>query len=210
MARNIEKTVFLYSELSEAAQEKAREWYREASECDDFYAETVFEDAARMADFLGIDLRQTRVNNGDYRPTIYYSGFWSQGDGASFEGQYSYKKGATKLIRQHAPTDKELHSIADALQAVQKKHFYKLRAKCKQSGHYMNSGCMSVEVWHDGDGYRDIGEAEEDVRQLLRDFADWIYRQLETEYDWGNADAQVIESIEANDYEFTEDGERYV
>jgi hypothetical protein len=34
----------------------------------------------------------------------------------------------------------------------------------------------------------------------------WIYRQLETEYDWLNADEQVDESIEGNDYQFTDNG----
>ena len=32
---------------------------------------------------------------------------------------------------------------------------------------------MSVE--HLDDPYRDVGEAEDEVQTLLRDFADWIY-----------------------------------
>lgn len=40
----------------------------------------------------------------------------------------------------------------------------------------------------------------------MRAFADWIYRQLETEYDYQNSDEQVDESIIANEYEFTEEG----
>jgi hypothetical protein len=36
----------------------------------------------------------------------------------------------------------------------------------------------------------------------------WIYRQLEREYDYQNADAQVDENIRANEYEFYEDGKR--
>ena len=42
----------------------------------------------------------------------------------------------------------------------------------------------------------------------MRDFADCIYKQLETENDWRNADEQVDETLRANEYEFTEEGER--
>ena len=185
--RTIQKTVFLYSELSKSAQEKAREWYRSTSAWDNFYADCVFDDAAIIADILGIDLRQTRKTKMDgshsYEPTIYYSGFWSQGDGACFKGEYRYKPGASKAIRAYAPEDKTLHRIADALQSTQKKHFYKLWANCAQSGHYYHSGCMSVDVWHDDDEYRAIGDSEDDIRQLMRDFADWIYKQLESAYE---------------------------
>ncbi len=44
--------------------------------------------------------------------------------------------------------------------------------------------------------------------ELLRDFAHWIYRQLEQEWDYQNTDEQVDESIQANEYEFDEDGVR--
>jgi hypothetical protein len=42
----------------------------------------------------------------------------------------------------------------------------------------------------------------------MRDFADWIYSQLEKEYEWQNADEQVDDTIRANAYEFDEDGAR--
>jgi hypothetical protein len=208
--RTIEKTLYKYSELSESAQEKAREWYRSASAGDEFYAECVYDDAATMADILGIDLRQTRKTKMEgshsYEPTIYYSGFWSQGDGACFKGDYRYKPGASAAIRQAAPTDTELHRIADALQAVQKRYFYALRASCTHPGHYMHSGCMRVEVEHSQDSYRDIGDAESDITQLMRDFADWIYAQLENAYEWDNSDNVVSENIIANEYEFDDAG----
>lgn len=216
MARTIETTVYQYDELSEAAQEKAREWYRTAASIgDDFFSECVIEDAACVAEILGIDIRQTRktlLGGGHrYEPTVYFSGFWSQGDGACFDGRYSYKKGASKAIREYCP-DKELHRIADALQAAQKKNFYKLWATCKHSGHYYHSGCMAVDVGHDDDSpcyrSREIGISEDDIRQLMRDFADWIYKQLENEWEYQNSDEQVTESIRANEYEFTENGER--
>lgn len=208
----IEKTVFQFDELSEAAKQKALEWYRQASQGDNYYQESVYEDAAAIGDILGIDLNQKRVPlmNGSHRydPCIYYSGFWSQGDGACFEGQYSYKKGALKAIRAYAPKDAELHRIAKGLQDVQKRHFYSLVASCKHRGRYYHSGCMNVDVSDNRGSYRDIGDAEAAITQLMRDFADWIYKQLENAYEWENADEQVVENIRANEYEFDENGNR--
>ena len=206
--RILETEVFTYAELSESAQENAREWYRKCSDGDNFYAECVFEDASQIADLMGIDLNQTRTNTGTYKPTIYYSGFSSQGDGASYECQYKYKPGALKAVTDYAPKDAELHRIAKALQDIQKRYFYKLVANSRAIGHYVHSGCMRVSVEHSGDSYRDISGAEDDITQALRDFADWIYSQLEKAYDWENSDDRIAETILYNEYEFTKCGDK--
>ena len=49
---------------------------------------------------------------------IHFSGFWSQGDGACFEGHYRHAKGAAPHIHAYAPQDTELHRIADSLPIV--------------------------------------------------------------------------------------------
>lgn len=207
----IEKTIFKYEELSDEAKEKAREWFTSGDDSFDFDAEYIYEDAARMATLMGIDLERTRVTlmggGHRYKPTIYYSGFWSQGDGACYECTYKYAKGAVKAITTECGgTDKELIRIAQGLQDVQRKHFYKLVASSTHSGHYYHSGCMSVSVSHADDEYRNIGDAEDDITQLLRDFADWIYSRLEDAYEYRMSDEAVEESILANEYEFDEHG----
>lgn len=209
--RTIETTVYRYDELpTDEAKEKAREWFSRHVFEDSCDWECVYEDAATVADILGVDLRQRRVNlmggGHRYEPSIYFSGFWSQGDGACFEGTYRYAKGAAKKIREYAPRDAELHRIADALQAVQRRHFYRLVASTVHRGHYSHSGCMNVSVEDSEDRYRDIGDAEDDVTQLMRDFADWIYSQLEREYEYLTSDEAVEEALRANEYEFDEDG----
>lgn len=214
--RTIETKLFTYSELSESAKSNARDWYRNSSVGDNFYAESVYDDASEIADIIGIALRQTRETRKDgsplYTPTIFYSGFWSQGDGACFEGSYQYKPGALKSLRAHignqSKGDKELLRIARALQDVQRRNFYRLRASMKHRGQYYHSGCMAVSVSDCENEYRDLGDDESEVTQLMRDFADWIYGQLETAYDWENSDDNVAETIECNGYEFTEEGER--
>ena len=44
------------------------------------------------------------------------------------------------------------------------------------------------------------------MRDALRSFADWIYRQLEKEYEFNMSDENVDESIRINEYEFDETG----
>lgn len=208
-----EKTVFTFDELSDSAKEKARQWYRECSAHDPDFAEFVFEDAANVAELMGLDIRQRRVKlmNGDYRhePSIYYSGFSSQGDGACFEGSYRYKAGALKAVKAYAPLDTRLHGIARDLQLAQKPVFYTGTASTSHSGHYYHSGCMQVSADVDSRFSGKLAcEFEEAVKEALRDFADWIYSQLENEYNYQNSDEQVDESILGNEYEFDEYGER--
>jgi len=63
-------------------------------------------------------------------------------------------------------------------------------------------------VCHLDDRWRDIGSTEDDIKKALRDFADWIYRQLEREYEYQTSDEQADEAIRANGYTFTEYGKR--
>jgi len=195
--RTITSTVYLFSELSETAKEVARDWFRQTVFSDPCDWEHVYEDAIECGQLLGIDITK-----------IYYSGFSSQGDGACFIGSYKYQKGAVTAIKAHAPQDTKLHQIAYGLQSVQKRHFYQLKASCTHSGHYQHSGCMHVDVSKDTEVYNDYGEDE--ITQLLRDFADWIYiyTLLETEYDYQMSDESVDKNIIANAYEFTVGGKR--
>lgn len=213
MSKVIETTVFRLDELSDAAKDEARAWYREGGFDYDWY-EAVYEDFQRIAKILGLDLktRPVRLMGGGTRqePCIWFRGFWSQGDGACFETRLSYRKGAPRLIREYAPQDTELHRIADALQAIQRRNFYQLRAEASHRGHYYHEYCMAISVERDSPNWQDMtADAEETVIEALRDLARWLYSQLEREYDYLSSDAVVDETILANEYMFTETGRRF-
>jgi hypothetical protein len=213
MPRTISTTVYTFDELTdEKAKERAREWYREASASDfsDFHADSMYDDFQECAERLGITFatRGRKLMNGTMRqdPDIEWSGFWSQGDGLSYAGTYQYRKDSRKLILAHAPQDTELHRIADALYDIQRKHFFSLTASITKEGRYSHSGTMSVTI-EDAKG-NEPAEFDE-MRTLFRDFADWMYQQLEKEYEYQNSDEVVDENIVANEYTFTADGERF-
>jgi hypothetical protein len=136
---------------------------------------------------------------------IYWSGFSAQGDGASWEGRYSYAKQAPKRIREYAPQDERLHAIADSLAEVQRRNFYRLQCSVTTSGGYYHSGTMRFNLSRIDD--LDVRESDEDtIAEALHDFADWIYRQLEAQWDYLTSDEAVEDSILANEYEFDESG----
>ena len=188
------KTINIYSfdELSDKAKEKARDYFRNASLGFEFNADCVIDDAKIIAALFGLDIDR-----------VYYSGFYHQGSDASFVGNYQYTKGALKAVKENAPLDTELHRIVKALQDAQKRYFYRLIAECSSGrGHYLR-----VNVEHSELRYLDVRIAENDIVQALRDFASWIYSNLEKEYEYQTSDEVIDEMIMANEYDFTEDGE---
>ena len=217
--RTIETPVFKFDQLSDEAKKRALEKNYDWNIDHDWW-DSVYEDAIMMGEIIGISIDTRR---GSKEPAIYFSGFSSQGDGASCECSYSYKVGSLKELKSSAPArykdhetkkcveqegNVELHRICKALTAVQRKHFYQLEAKVSTYGHYSHSCCTRVTVEHAEDRYRDIGDAEEEITQLLRDFMDWIYSRLEAEHDYLTSDEQIRDSLIANEVEFTEEGDR--
>ena len=210
MPHVIEKTVFTFSELSDRAKEKARNWYREGALDYDWW-DSIYEDANAIAKLIGIDLetRTFKRMNGTtgHAPNIQFSGFCSQGDGACFEGSYRYAKGALKAVKGYAPLDTELHRITQELQDAQSRCLYGLVATVRHAGRYSHEHSVSIDV-ETAEGASVSKVVEEQVTEALRDFCRWIYRQLEKEYEYQMADAQVDNAIITNEYTFNENGRR--
>lgn len=200
------KTINLYTfdELSDKAKEKARNWFREACAYDEWW-ENTFEDAKQIAKLMGIEIKN-----------IYFRGFSSQGDGACFEGSYAHKVASVAAVKEYAPTDKELHRIVTALALAQSEWRNAIKATVKHSGHYYHSRCTDIDVTLDYSAWVDSEEAtpdltlqaEENITELLRDFMEWVYVQLEKESEYQNSDENIDGNIRANGYTFRENGKR--
>src|SRR5262245_18690549 len=89
MPRVIQTTVYTYTELSDKAKAKAREWYRNVSAGDNAFADSLtcnggdFETVAKLC---GWTIDPCKQRKGAL--AIYWSGFWSQGDGLHFLGKW--------------------------------------------------------------------------------------------------------------------------
>lgn len=203
--------VYDFAELSNAAKDKARTWFRETLGWD--WWDSVYDDFEQVCAILGVTLATStvRLMGGDTRqkPSIWFSGFSSQGDGACYEGRYAYAKGAARRIRDYAPRDVELHRIADALQRLQRANFYQLTASISHRGRYYHAYCMAIEVERDtATNHPIVDRADDELIVVLRDLANWLYRTLEREYEFQTSDGTVDEGISANDYTFTAEGRR--
>jgi hypothetical protein len=228
-----EQTEFKFSELSARAKEHAREEYR-ADALDHDWWQSTYEDADTVAAMMGIqiDRKPVRLMGGGTRmdPSIWFSGFSSQGDGACFEGDWyavDDPHASLTAVMAHAPTDERLHEIALHLAYMSERCNAVVpgaNARVKQSGHYYHSGCTDIEVDlptpdtldHDNELQCMVFNAlcthhgivydtfHDELAATLRAFMDWIYRQLNDEHDWlmsdENVDRYLVEET------FDEDG----
>lgn len=70
--------LYSFSELSDKAKDKARNWYREVSNSDNFWSESTIDEAKEQGVNMGLDIDK-----------IYWEGFYSQGSGACYTGTWS-------------------------------------------------------------------------------------------------------------------------
>jgi hypothetical protein len=211
-----EKTEFKFSELSERAKESARDGYRYSGNypCDDWW-EFIYDDAVRIAALLGITINttahKTTKGRSYEKPDIWFSGFGNQGDGASFAGQYEFRADALEQITQETK-DETLIRIAHDLTMIgltrRLQSLGGFSISITTSGRYSHSHTMDISLNMDDDSTEDIEPdlvgLEVDLLQLMRDFADWIYDQLEKENEYLMSDEVVDQAL--NDDLFDVDG----
>lgn len=201
MAEAVCVAVLKYDELSEAAKEKAREWWTNDGPPGEWW-ESVYDDFDQIAAILGIEVKDKE-----------FSGFWSQGDGACFTGTYRHVPGNLKALREYAPTDRELHRIAKELNRLQKPFFYGLEATLtKSSYHYSHAYTVDIDVEDMRDnapaGRGVPRETQEAMAAALRGLMQWLYKALESEYEHEVSDENVAEILQINEYDFFPDGSR--
>ena len=213
MPQIITTTVFTVDELSDKARERARSWYREEGLFDEWY-DYIYDDFQTICRIVGITLRTSpvRLYGGGTRdkPHIWFQGFWSQSDGACYEGHYSHTRGAAKALRTHAPKDTELHGIVDAVLNAQRRNIWQLHATVRQIGREHHASSMEIDVERDSPTWQPIADGADDtIVEALRDLARWLYRQLRDAYEAETSDCAVDEALAVNEYTFTKDGKRF-
>ena len=198
--RVVETKVYTFEELAEDSQQIAIDNHRDVNTYDGWW-EPIFEGITEEAEQAGF-----HVGN------IYFSGFWSQGDGAMFE--------YTTL------GDTLLNKFVDQLDlSPMRKSWLKTltfaQSEGTHRGHYYHENCCShnidfesnfgwasainVSNWIEGfaDQYEEFVIAE--YKSLCRE----LYSRLEIYNDELTSDEAFAETIIMNEYEFTENGIRF-
>lgn len=192
--RTVSIQLYKFTELpTERAKERARDWFRRG---DEFDGESVIADFLEVARLLGYENVEQR-----------WTGFSSQGDGASFTGSWTAAKVDADRLRQWAPKDEELHKIALKLQDIKVEYPNAEANLVDGRSRYCNENSVDFEAgvgWDYKSGWGvTFGEFTTTSRELMR----WLYQQLEKEYEYQQSAEYVDETIEINEYEFTEDGD---
>lgn len=197
----VEKCLYKFSELSEAAKARACDDYARAV-AEDFDAYTVIHDACDIGAMLGLDMRQARRQqvNGDffYAPSIYHTD-----RGVVFDAEFSYSKGSTKAIRKEFPQAADLHDLADRLAAIQRRYFFTIRGEI--SADFFGGNFMSVSSYS---SLREVSKSdEEDLQQIFSEFADWIFYRIRDEYEYQTSREAAEDFLAGNDEEqYDEEG----
>lgn len=204
--KTIEVKIYNYDELNPKAQERARDWFREVTTGDNHWARFVLDSAK---DFLGM--------MGFSNITIYYSGFSSQGDGACFVG--TWQPSETKKAKAFKDFSEENEILPIAVEFERLATAYPLAtASITHRDHYCHERSVDYD-FDSGKEYLEEGKEFdekawnsfcEDFRDNCREVMRWIYKNLEDNYEDSVSNKAVAEDIRANEYEFTEDGKRFV
>ncbi len=169
--REITVNLYQYNELSEKAQEKARDWYRRASEGDSWW-EYIYEDAANV----GLKIKGFDIDRG-------------------------------------ARVDMEFISGAlDCAVAIMKEHGETCETYKTAAAYIVERDAAIAKVPADENGDPDeysIDEALDPIdAEFLKSLEGDYLKMLRDEYEHETSDEAVVENIELNEYEFTEDGVR--
>ena len=201
--KTIETTVYKFTELSEDAKQKAIDNVRSNEYYLDYdWYEFTYE--YWMDKNTGFDIDK-----------IYFSGFYSQGDGAMFEG--TINDNVLDLIEpnyRHPVYKKDWERV---LKLIKHGHI-NIYGGYQHSGHYYHEKCYTG-----GADYEIVGnhvsnlenitdildDIISEIDELYEDTCREIYFSLEKEYDYLMSDEAIEEHLICNDYDFTEDGEQY-
>jgi hypothetical protein len=218
-----EQTEFSYKELSARAQEKARDWFRETLDYE--WWEHTYSYATEQGKERGFDIEDIR-----------FSGFCSQGDGASWTGRVDLKQ----FLEHHLKEDNPEYGRYFVLQAILNEGYdwVEQYTNVNRSGyHYVHDNMMRLEsinysrleTLEAGDEERlqeegplqraDIYQLREGINidDLIDKLDTWvleeaqayarqIYKDLGSEYDHLTSDESLIEAAESNGWMFDEDG----
>lgn len=185
--------VYTFAELSPRAQDWVRRRY---TELDYEWWDTTLEDVVHVAVLLGLNMLVTKTG---------HDISWDQYFDVTYKAAYGPpKESPSTAVREYAPQDEDLHAIADKLTTAQ------VTAKLQHgecvtgnvTDHYSRD--MYANLWVDGvDLWDKDYNLWHDFFITFKDFASWIGKQLEAEYDYLTSD----EHIEDMELKFDENGD---
>ena len=189
----ITKTYLKFDELNKKQQEEVLDNLRFMQVEDDNWYECTQEQFHSDLKTLGF-----------YNIESQFSGFWSQGDGASFSADFSKPKNKEELKERVEKLLKDspyfFHTYADKIED---------RKDTGLGNDFINLNLDGFEDWElsISQNGRYIHEytmfcSHSPLQEFSRHLAARYYLELEREYEYLTSDEAIKDTIEANDYEF--------
>lgn len=216
--KTIELTLFQYSELSESAKEKARDWFTEdGGNVDYIYSDAECTVKAFFKHFPGASGRESwlDINTGSIDDNILeLSGhrlatyLWNNFETVLFKRKY-LKHGEL------TDTKKPFHRMRESKEITN---------RCPNKGKFINSyysniqkesSCVLTGVCYDDDllqpiyDFLNAPDNSVTFEDLLSNCFYSLKESIENEIEYRNSEEAIAEDIEANDYTFLEDGTRF-
>lgn len=171
----ITKTILSFDDLTEEQKETLVKKYSDINVDGDFWHECTIDDFEHDLGIIGFD-----------NVEIASSGFWSQGDGLSFTGDYSPRASLE-------PEELYFAESKNLFNFLKQKHAYFSIVRFSHHYSHENTVTVSSDLDH---------RQEEQILEACRDLMQDYYRILEKEYYYQTEPAQVLETLQANGYEF--------
>jgi hypothetical protein len=201
--------VFTFDELSDEAKEYAidkfrnNEWYPH-----DNWWEFVYEDF--IENYLAPAGFDTDTSN------MFFSGFWSQGDGACFDGRLDVLKFIEHYkLQEKFPLTYEVAQAGYCWGSIRTiNHHYSHQNTRRLGIEQESEDALRLDVFNDDEEKLrkysfEINDFETYAEETRYELADTLYKMLEKEYEDLTSDETVTEELRNNDYEFTVDGKIY-
>lgn len=188
--RKITEKVYLFEELSEDAKAKAIADNYDINTDYDWY-DTILFDFIDECEKIGISVNYEDIN---------FSGFYSQGDGASFVGEVHNVPMFLHNLGAYIP-----ENIAECIYI----------RFVRTSFNYCHENTCTTELEAGFDEYVETEYSEileiieKRAEQVRLDLCKKLYRDLEQMYEDLTSDEGIASTLIANEYEFYENGERY-
>lgn len=209
--KTIQLDLFTFNELSDEAKTKAINSERNSDNLEYYYSGEVeyYQDVLKHIGFTNVE--------------ISFSGFYSQGDGASFTADYDSSLINLDELKNH---NTEIYSLMARIDSVFGASGLtsdnRITANVKRiSHHYSHHNTVAIDdiaindiEWGDYDSEDDkhnkAFEAIENYLDSLKDdLCHIIYNSLEREYEYQTSDEYIAELLTINDYSFLIDGTFY-
>jgi hypothetical protein len=184
--------VYKYDELPEASKQKVLERYNGINTDHDWWEFTEKE--------VKIELTKAGYTN----PEVYFSGFWSQGDGACFDAGIDLD-----LWIKVAKRGKKYRCL---LKPIRDGYIEGRIVKNSYGYHYSHSRTRDVEISEahyiklTPKQEAALDELEKEVEEDRYSRSNALYKRLEKEYEHLTSEEVIVETLMANDYDFTIDG----